>query len=304
MFSVIVTSFKEEKYIKACLESLSTQGLSKEDLEVIVLNDCSPDNTPNIIEDFVKKQKDIDFKFKMPAKNGGVAKLRNMGLEEARGRFVTFVDGDDFLEPYALANIKDMATATKADLIVPQIETHYDEGVEKSMYECTKVALHQSRFNRLRNPDDFYVSVMENNVRLTAVCSTIVSKNIIDENNLRFKDTLDEDTMWSVNIYPHVKKPKLYTGSYYYYRQHGVSRSTENLPGIFEQKIKSVEDILQLREENPNLKNTLGMLADKQEQFVIGNMKVLSIKDAERIRKLYEAMALRVTENMPPDFEV
>ena len=61
---------------------------------------------------------------------------------------------------------------------------------------------------------------------------------------------------------------------------------------------------MQLREENPNLKNTLGMLADKQEQFVIGNMKVLSIKDAERIRKLYEAMALRVTENMPPDFEV
>ena len=91
--SIIVPCYKVEKYLPRCLDSLVNQTL--EDIEVICINDGSPDNCLNILKDYQKKYKDkiviID------KKNEGVWRGRKDGIKKATGEFIGFVDSDDYL---------------------------------------------------------------------------------------------------------------------------------------------------------------------------------------------------------------
>ena len=92
--SVIVPVYKTEAYLEKCLDSLVNQTLS--DIEIIVVNDGSPDNSQDIIDRYVEK---YPQKVKGVIKeNGGLSDARNYGLDFVSGEFVTFVDSDDYVE--------------------------------------------------------------------------------------------------------------------------------------------------------------------------------------------------------------
>lgn len=91
--SVIVPAFNLEKYISKCIESLISQTFK--DIEIIIVNDGSTDKTQEICEYYTKIDKRIRI---LNQKNSGVSVARNSGLDLASGDFITFVDGDDFIE--------------------------------------------------------------------------------------------------------------------------------------------------------------------------------------------------------------
>ena len=92
--SVIVPVYNVEKYIKECLESLVNQTLKN--IEIIVVNDGSPDNSQSIIDEYAKKYPEkIKSYIK---KNGGLSDARNYGIEKANGEYIAFVDSDDFVD--------------------------------------------------------------------------------------------------------------------------------------------------------------------------------------------------------------
>jgi len=95
--SVIVPAYNVERFIGKCLESILAQ--TYQDFEVLVINDGSTDNTPEILEVFEKKDQRIKVIFK---ENAGVSAARNTGLDEAKGEYIMFVDGDDYIEPNTL----------------------------------------------------------------------------------------------------------------------------------------------------------------------------------------------------------
>ena len=90
--SVIVPVYNVEKYLDKCLDSLGRQTLK--DIEIIVVNDESPDNSQKIIDKYSKKYSTIHGYKK---KNGGVSDARNFGIKEAKGEYIAFVDGDDYV---------------------------------------------------------------------------------------------------------------------------------------------------------------------------------------------------------------
>lgn len=90
--SVIIPVYNCEKYLKRCLESIINQTYTN--IQVIVIDDGSSDNSPFIIEEYIKKDKRIEGHFK---KNGGVSSARNIGLEYVKGEYVSFIDSDDYL---------------------------------------------------------------------------------------------------------------------------------------------------------------------------------------------------------------
>ncbi|MBM7653825.1 glycosyltransferase [Neobacillus cucumis] len=93
--SIIVPVYNTERYLRKCLDSLVNQTLK--DLEVIVVNDGSPDNSQIIINEYIEKYPN---KIKSIIKeNGGLGDARNHGLQAAQGRYVGFVDSDDWVEP-------------------------------------------------------------------------------------------------------------------------------------------------------------------------------------------------------------
>ena len=90
--SVIVPVFNREGFISRCIRSLLNQSISKKEFEIIVVDDCSNDNTQNVLKSFGKKIKNIKN-----SKNMGLPYSLNVGIKNSRGRFIVRVDSDDYV---------------------------------------------------------------------------------------------------------------------------------------------------------------------------------------------------------------
>ncbi|MFI3327172.1 MAG: glycosyltransferase [Clostridia bacterium] len=100
LISIIVPVYKVEKYLDNCIQSIVDQTYTN--LEIILIDDGSPDNCPQMCDDWAKK----DYRIKVIHKeNGGVSLARNVGLNIASGEYIGFVDSDDWLEPNMYQNM-------------------------------------------------------------------------------------------------------------------------------------------------------------------------------------------------------
>ena len=92
LISVVIPVYKVEEYIKRCIDSIITQ--TYENLEIILVDDGSPDNCPKICDEYAKKDKRVKVIHK---ENGGLSDARNAGIDIASGKYITFVDSDDYV---------------------------------------------------------------------------------------------------------------------------------------------------------------------------------------------------------------
>ena len=90
--SIIIPNYNKEKYIEKCVDSVLKQSYMPK--EIIIVDDCSTDNSRRIIEKLAKENESIKLIY--PKTNGGVSKARNLGLQNASYDYVTFIDSDDF----------------------------------------------------------------------------------------------------------------------------------------------------------------------------------------------------------------
>ena len=94
ILSVIIPVYNVEKYLRKCVDSVLAQDIA--DMEVILIDDGSPDNCGAICDEYAEKDARVKVIHK---ENEGVATARNVGLDIARGKYITFVDSDDYLLP-------------------------------------------------------------------------------------------------------------------------------------------------------------------------------------------------------------
>ena len=100
--SIIVAAYNVEKYIDRCLKSITTQNISNNDYEIIIVNDGSTDNTLQLINEWEIKCQNIKV---FTQKNKGQSAARNLALKQAQGKYIFYVDSDDYVESNCLANI-------------------------------------------------------------------------------------------------------------------------------------------------------------------------------------------------------
>ena len=110
--SIIIPVYNVEKYLHKCLDSVINQTLKE--IEIIVVNDGSKDNSQNIIDDYASKDSRIISLIK---KNGGQGSARNYGLKHAKGEFVTFVDSDDYVDFKMCEELYNNAKKNNSDLV-------------------------------------------------------------------------------------------------------------------------------------------------------------------------------------------
>lgn len=120
--SVIVPVYNTEKYLKKCLDSLVNQSLK--DIEIIIVNDGSLDNSQNIIDEYASKYSDIIKSYKK--KNGGLSDARNYGLKKATGEYIGFVDSDDFAELDMFEKLYKKAIFDNFDIVACDIKYIFD----------------------------------------------------------------------------------------------------------------------------------------------------------------------------------
>lgn len=102
--SIIIPVYNVEKYIGECLDSLVEQTIEKSEIEVLLINDGSPDNSEEICLEYSKKHSFISY---IKKENGGVSSARNLGIKTAQGRYILFLDSDDKLTPNSVKAIAD-----------------------------------------------------------------------------------------------------------------------------------------------------------------------------------------------------
>ena len=115
-FSVVVPIYNVEAYIKDCVESLQNQTLKE--IEIILVDDGSPDNSGSIIDDYASKDERIKVIHKA---NGGVSAARNDGLKVATGEYVLFCDSDDMMEIDACEKLYKAGIDSDADVVIGDV---------------------------------------------------------------------------------------------------------------------------------------------------------------------------------------
>jgi len=114
LLSVIVSVFNLENFIAECLESLVRVPLSSEIYEIIVIDDGSTDGSLFIIEKYAKEYRQVKFFFQP---NQGVGSSRNLGIRYAKGTYLWFVDGDDFIDSHKVKSCIEQAHTNNVDIL-------------------------------------------------------------------------------------------------------------------------------------------------------------------------------------------
>lgn len=215
--SIIVPVYNVEKYLKKCLTSLVNQTLNKDCYEIIVVNDGSPDNSQNIIDQFVNDYSNVISLFK---ENGGLSDARNYGLDSAKGKYVAFVDSDDYVDVSMYETMLKKAQAGNFDMVVCDFKEIYEN------YEAqgtSRVKKDLNNKNDVRQAMiDFYPSAW----------NKIYKKELFDK--VRFKKGVwFEDVECIYRLFPYIQTVGVVHESFYYYVQRSGSISKSTDPRIF-----------------------------------------------------------------------
>lgn len=177
--TVIVAAYNVEKYIEKCLESLVNQIYKG--LEILVINDGSTDNTKKIIEKYEKKYKNLKL---LNKENGGLSSARNFGLKNTKTEYVTFVDGDDYLELNTYNLVMEKIEKEKTDLLIFNFKKVYSQKIINSKLD--KKIYNKNFLKYLFSKSTEVDIVVWNKIFKTDI---ILKNQIYFENRAYFEDT-------------------------------------------------------------------------------------------------------------------
>lgn len=120
LISIVVAVYNVEQYIAKCIDSLLNQSFH--DFELILVNDGSKDNSLSILREYEKKEPRIIV---IDKKNGGLSDARNAGIAIAKGKYISFIDGDDFVEPTMLEKCVNKLEETNSDIVMFDIYQYF-----------------------------------------------------------------------------------------------------------------------------------------------------------------------------------
>lgn len=190
-FSIIVPVYKVEAFLTKCIQSIVGQSYS--DIEVILVDDGSPDKCPEMCDEWAKKDSRIKVVHK---KNGGLSDARNAGLNVATGDFIIFIDSDDYwCENDLLEKISKRYQMFKEDIILFGCKIVKEDGTEeitRSNYDILLMNHHDKSLT-------LNTLFTQNNLPGSAWIFA-VRKCLIDAHNLRFKvGVTSEDFEWIIS---------------------------------------------------------------------------------------------------------
>ena len=212
-FSVIIPVYKVESYLSVCVESILCQSYQK--FELILVDDGSPDNCGQICDNYASSDPRIRVVHK---KNGGLSSARNAGLDIAVGKYVIFVDSDDYWDDnLALEHIHKNLEETNADLLVFPAKRFYED--HKKFTYILNMDVDRSRVIDI-DSNNAIKYLLEHNIFRAAAWNKVVRKEIIDAHNMRFKEGyLSEDMDWCGDLLLYCKRFDFYENPLYVYRQ-------------------------------------------------------------------------------------
>lgn len=210
ILSIIILVYNVERYLPMCLESVASQSFRN--FEAIVVDDGSTDCSGTIADEYAQK----DNRFRVIHKeNGGISSARNAGLDSARGQYLTFADGDDWVHPQMFECLLSTLVKTGAAIAISDLIKTDDSSYSLPEYED------------LPNPQVFdgHVAVKtiieNNNTVYTVVWNKLYDRKLIGDT--RFLDIVSEDLLFNMILFKESKTVSYLPIPLVYYRQRNDS---------------------------------------------------------------------------------
>ena len=218
LVSVIVPMYDCEKYIETMLDSVIVQTL--ENFELIIVDDCSTDNSAAIVKNHLSE---FDGRLKivrMKENSGGPSLPRNKGLEISRGKYVFFMDNDDAITHSALEDLYNIAEKYEADVVIcKQYMESIGEGKDFLKNILPMGDLYDTNTNLLPESIAERLPYWLENFFLVYPWLKFIKRDFLIENNIKFLPVVQEDSIWTFEIICLAKKIILAPNICYIHRQ-------------------------------------------------------------------------------------
>lgn len=213
-FSIIIPIYNAEVFLKECIGSLVRQTYDR--FEVILINDGSTDNSSKIIDDFASKDKRIKI---INQENLGVSAARNAGLDNATGKYIIFIDADDYLRDIlALEKMHTTATNHQCDVIMYDIQ-YEDKNVH--------YPLNGGEYSDKEGVDSFLFEMIKDE-HLNSPCNKVYKRELLNQHRIRFDENIKigEDLLFNVEYFKHCSSVYYLKESFYFYRTSNINSAT------------------------------------------------------------------------------
>ena len=242
LISVIIPIYNVERFLHRCVDSVRKQ--SYPNLEIILVDDGSPDRCPQICEEY----KALDERIKVIHKeNGGLGFARNSGLDVATGKYVTFLDSDDWISLDHIENLYRAAKNTNADMILGGYTAVAADGkvLGKHGHPGEKILEGEQVIEELMFPLIGPLPEYPKDVQLeSSSCMNLYRTAVIREFSLRFpseKYAVAEDLFFNLDFLGHTKRAVFVSETGYYYCENPDSISRKYDPKRFERTVRFYE---------------------------------------------------------------
>ena len=301
--SVIVPVYKTENTVERCLKSISKQTFC--DIEIVVVDDGSPDNALAI----VKKYADQDSRIKIiQQKNQGLGAARNTGIKNSNGEYIACVDSDDYIHEQMLEKMYKALIDNKADISICQADNVlYDKGKKiKSLgvYAIPGKKEVISGYKAVELQINYIIPILFN-----SVCFKLIKKELFVQNGIWFPEKFRyaEDTPTSVGLFLKANKVALVRENLYYYVRENVSLtssySLKKARDIYTD-MKEIREYVKQSDYKGSINNfVLGMLFPMEKQIIWSQIKTKEEKQ-EKQELIAIIKEIRNSKELKPDFSI
>ena len=215
--SVIVPVYNVEKYLSQCLDSIIKQTFTE--FECICVNDGSTDNSLSILQEYADKDKRIKI---INQENKGLSGARNSALKVVNGKYITFIDSDDFVSSDYLEKLINVAEKENCDIVYCRhkmyfsLDNRYENGPNRE--KLNKLFHEYSEANKRDKQLKYILDIVENS---RSACMKLYKTNVIENNNIVFFEDIyaEEDFSFNILVNLYSQKISILDEEIYYYRK-------------------------------------------------------------------------------------
>ena len=218
--SIIVPFYNVEGYIEKCLDTLVNQTLK--DIEIILVNDGSKDNSEFIVKKYLDKYKDKIIY--LEKENGGLSDARNFGIPHATGEYIAFLDSDDYVEKDMYEKMYNIAKKENSDMVQCNFYWEHPDLNKKKIADMPKYSGKKEMFEKTR----------------VEAWNKLIKRDILEESKVEFPKGLRyEDVEFTYKLVPYINKVSFIEEPLVHYIQRGNSISNSQ-----NERTKEIFDIL------------------------------------------------------------
>lgn len=227
--SVIMPVYKVEKYVVKAIESIQAQTLG--DFEFLIIDDGTPDRSGEICERYAQKDPRITV---LHRENGGAPNARNAAIDLARGKYLYFMDSDDWAEPDMLEDMYDLAEESRAQLVIAgfYIDTYYKPDRYLTTNFIPEDALYRTKEEFRKNAYKLFDKNM-----LYPPWNKLFLRQYITDNKLYFPSTFWDDFPFNLSVIKDIDRVAVTSKQYYHFlRARSESETAKYVPQMYEKR--------------------------------------------------------------------